>query len=233
MTKTMVITGAGRGIGRAIALACAANNQLVLLARSAAELQAVAIEIQSAGGTAQVVVGNASDPAIVQQAIDLAQQAGQGHIDGLILAAGVAHVAHVGALSLQQWQQSLDVNLTASFLACQAALPYLKAGSQIIAISSIAGKSGFPGWAAYSASKFGLMGFLQALREELRPQGVRVTAVVSAAVDTALWNDVAGSWNRQNMLQASEVANAVAHILSQPSHVLIDEISIGHVVGKL
>ena len=136
-------------------------------------------------------------------------------------------------LTRQQWDESLASTLTGTFLSCRAAVDRMGPGGSVVVLSSIAGRTGFPGWSAYSAAKFGLQGFTEAIRAELRPRGIRVTSVLSGAVDTALWAGVPGEWDRADMLAAVDVARAVRHVVDQPAHVSVDEVVIGHVAGAL
>jgi NAD(P)-dependent dehydrogenase (short-subunit alcohol dehydrogenase family) len=233
MSRTVVITGAGRGIGHATALLFAQQGDTVVAAsRTAAELDALVGLIGEMGGAAYAVPCNVSDEAAVEELMHTAA-AISGQIDVLVCTAGVARIAPFEKLTLADWRLSIDTMLTGTFLCCKHASPWLREGGLIVALSSIAGKSGFPHWSAYSAAKFGLMGFTQAIREELRPRGVRVTSVISAAVDTPLWDDVPGDWNRANMLYPGEVAQSIIHVANTPPHIQMDELTIGHVVGKL
>lgn len=233
MPKTVVITGAGRGIGRATARAFAAEGATVVVAsRTAAELQSLVAEIAAAGGRAVAVPCDISaEPDVVR----LMEQASalHGRIDVLVCAAGVAAIAPFEQLALADWERTLQVGLTGMFLGCKHASPKMAAGGLIVALGSIAGRAGFPHWSAYSAAKFGLIGFTQAIREELRPRGIRVTTIIAAAVDTPLWDAVPGEWNRANMLQPAEVAQTILHVASTPPHIQMDEVMVGHVVGKL
>ena len=234
MNKTIVITGAGRGIGRAAAQHLAgADRQLVLASRTRSELASLVDELQQHGGHATAVTCDVAEESAVEQLITTAAEIGDGTIDVLICAAGVARIAPFTELSLHAWQESLNSNLTGTFLCCRFAAPHMQQGGLIIALGSIAGRTGFPQWSAYSAAKFGLMGFTQAIREELRPQGVRVTTLIPGAVDTPLWQDVPGSWNRDNMLQAAEIAHTIKYVVDLPAHVQVDELVIGHAAGKL
>ena len=233
MSRTVVITGAGRGIGHATALLFAQQGDTVVAAsRTAAQLEALVGLIGDMGGAAYAVPCNVADEAGVEQLMQMAASL-SGQIDILVCTAGVARIAPFEQLSLADWRVSIDTMLTGTFLCCKYASPWIPEGGLIVALSSIAGKSGFPHWSAYSAAKFGLLGFTQAIREELRPRGVRVTSVISAAVDTPLWDDVPGDWNRANMLYPGEVAQSIIHVANTPPHIQMDELTIGHVVGKL
>lgn len=233
MPKTVVVSGASRGIGRATARACAAQgDRVVLAARSADELHALAAEIEAAGGAAMAVPCDTTSEAQVSQLMNQAAVL-SGQIDVLVCAAGIARVAPFEELTLADWEQTIQVSLTGTFLACKHAAPHMASGGLIVVLSSIAGRTGFPQWSAYSAAKFGLMGFAQAMREELRPRGIRVTVIIPGAVDTPLWADVPGDWSRATMLQPDEVAQAIVAVAGAPAHMQVDEVVLGHVVGML
>ncbi len=156
MPKTVVITGAGRGIGRATARAFAAEGATVVVAsRTAAELQSLVAEIAAAGGRAVAVPCDiGAEPDVIQL---MAQASAlHGRIDVLVCAAGVAAIAPFEQLALADWERTLQVGLTGTFLCCKHASPHMAAGGLIVALGSIAGRSGFPHWSAYSAAKFGL-----------------------------------------------------------------------------
>lgn len=230
--RVVIVTGAGRGIGRATALAFAAAGDLVVLAaRSAAELESVAAEVRATDGQALAVRCDVT----VERDVELLVQraADHGPIDIVVCNAGTAVVAPFDELSLDDWEQTLRVTLTGTFLVCKHAVARMAAGGQLFTLASIAGRSGFPNWAAYSAAKFGVLGLSEAIRAELRPRGIRVTAVLPGAVDTALWQAVPGEWDRSRMLQPADVARAIVRAAAEPPHVSIDEIVIGHASGAL
>jgi 3-oxoacyl-[acyl-carrier protein] reductase len=232
-TNVILIVGASRGIGRATALALAAPGaHLVLAARDGAALEAVASEARAAGAEASVVPCDITAEPHVRRLVEIAAGIA-GRIDVLINSAGGAVVAPFEQLALADWERSLRVGLTGVFLACKHAAVHMPEGGLIVNIASVAARQVFPGWSAYIAAKHGLLGFSGAIREELRPRGVRVTVVLPAATDTALWDDLPGEWNRANMLRPEDVARAIAQLAAQPAYMTTEEIVVGHIAGRL
>jgi len=231
--KVIVVVGASRGIGRATALELAAHGtHLVLAARDGAALEAVAVAARATGAAATAVPCDATSELHVRRLI--AQAAAiNGRIDMLVNSAGVAIIAPLAELTLADWETTLHSGLTSTFLACKHAVAYMHAGALIVNIASVAARQGFPLWSAYSAAKAGLLGFSNAIREELRPRSIRVTVVLPAATDTALWDTIPGEWNRANMLRPADVAAAIAQLAAQPPYMTTEEIVLGHVAGRL
>lgn len=231
--RTILITGASRGIGRAVALALASpETRLVLAARSAEALEEVAEAARSVGATAQCVPCDLVVEPEVQRLVELA--AGEsGRIDVAVHSVGAALVAPFDQIELSEWEAALRSQLTSLFLVAKHATARMGQGGLLVNIASVAARQAFPGWSAYVAAKHAQLGFLAAVREELRPRGIRATSVLPAATDTALWDSVPGEWNRANMLRAKEVAAAVASLVSYPPQVAVEDITIGHVAGRL
>jgi NAD(P)-dependent dehydrogenase (short-subunit alcohol dehydrogenase family) len=231
--KVVVVIGASRGIGRATALAFAApGTHLVLAARDGAALEGVAEAARVAGAQASVVPCDITAEPHVRRLVEAAAGI-TGQIDILINSAGGALVAPFEQLALADWERVLRVGLTGVFLTCKHAAAHMPDGGLIVNVASVAARQVFPGWSAYIAAKHGLLGFSGAIREELRPRGVRVTVVLPAATDTALWDDLPGEWNRANMLQPVDVARAIVQLASQPAYMTTEEIVVGHVAGRL
>ena len=230
--RRILITGASRGIGRAIARRLAATGTTLLLhGRDGEALAAAAAEIAGTGARAEVLTADLADPAAVA---DLAERAlAGGPVDVLVNNAGVPLVKTLGDIGVDEWQRAVAVNLTAPFLLTRALTPAMPRGGSVVNVSSVAGRSAFPGWSAYCATKFGLEGFSLAVREELRAAGVRVINVYPAATATDLWDHVDGDFDRSRMMPPEETAEAVAYALSRPGGVLVDSIQVGGLGGNL
>lgn len=229
--KRYLITGASRGIGRAIAKKLAGENRTLLLhGRDRTALAETCRLVEARSADAVPIACDLREPAEIQQMID---QIGNEPLHALINNAGIAYVKPLESIALDEWQQTLAVNVTAPFLLTQKLLPLLSSGSTIVNILSVAAKTGFPNWSSYCMSKFALEGFSQAIREELRPRGIRVLNIYPAATATEIWNDVEGEWPREKMLAADEIGSAVAFALSRPDNVAVESISIQNTSGTL
>jgi 3-oxoacyl-[acyl-carrier protein] reductase len=224
-----VITGAGTGLGAAIARALAAQGaRCVLAGRRPAPLEAVGAEIAALGGPAPLAQPtDVSDPAQVDRLMDAALGLA-GRIDLLVNAAGIFRLAPLEDTSLALFDDTLAVNLRGAFLCCRAAWPHLRraGGGQIVNLSSVAGVQAFEGNAAYSASKFGLTGLSAVLALEGRPHNIRVFAVCPAAADTAAWDGQAPEAARRRMLRPEPLAAFVAWLLASPHSLAFDPVII-------
>ena len=109
----------------------------------------------------------------------------------------------------------------------------MKQGAAIVNILSVAAQNGFAGWSGYCASKFALDGFTKSIREELRSGGIRVINVYPGATATDIWNNLPGDWPKEKMLRPEEIAEAVMFALNRPDSVLVEEIKLGGIAGKL
>jgi NAD(P)-dependent dehydrogenase (short-subunit alcohol dehydrogenase family) len=229
--KRFLITGASRGIGRAIAEKLAGPDRTLLLhGRDREALARTHESVEAKGGAAVPLCYDLRDPVMVQKLID---EVGNSPLDGLINNAGIAVVKPLAEITLEDWQSSFAINVTAPFLLTQKLLPIMTAGSTIVNILSIAAKTGFPNWSGYCMSKFALEGFSQSVREELRPRGIRVLNIYPAATNTEIWNGVEGEWPRGQMLSPEEIGEAVAYALSRPGDVAVENIELKNVSGSL
>lgn len=226
--QVAVVTGAGRGIGRAIAAALAREGAAVVLAaRSAPELDGVAREIEQAGGRAVVVPTDVRQEASVEALIRRALAEWR-QVDVLVNAAGVATFAPLTESKLDDWDQMLAVNLRGAVLCCRAALPAMigRHRGTIISVGSVVTSRSLAGSAAYTASKYGLLGFSRVLAEEMRPHGVRVGVLSAGATDTPLWDAMPGAPARDRMLRAGQVAEAALLMASLGPNATLEEVTL-------
>jgi 3-oxoacyl-[acyl-carrier protein] reductase len=210
-----LVTGAGRGIGRAIAKALAAEGaKLTLVARTASEIDSLAEEIRTRGGSALAIAGDVRQRAVCDDAVARAVGA-HGGLHVLVNNAGVGAQAPVAETDDETWSRILDTNLTAVFRTTRAALPHLaERGGHIFMISSLAGANAIAGMAAYCASKAALDHFTACLMLEVRKQGIKVTTLAPGSVDTDFGADRGrragqGDW----MLQPEDLAATVIDLL--------------------
>ena len=229
--KRYLITGASRGIGRAIAEKLArAGDYLLLHGRDREALAATSKMVEAKNANAISLCYDLRDPAEIQKMVG---EIGTEPLDVLINNAGIASIKPLDAVTLDEWQATFAVNVTAPFLLTQKLLPLMRSGSTIVNILSIAAKTGFPSWSSYCMSKFALEGFSQAVREEVRPRGIRVLNIYPAATSTDIWNGVEGDWPREKMLSPDEIGVAVAYALSRPAEVAVENITLSNVSGAL
>ena len=229
--KRYLITGASRGIGRAIAEKLAANDvQLLLHGRDTVALAEVCDSINERCAR---VVRLIHDLAVPSGISDLIDQVGKNPVDLLVNNAGIAIVKPFCEITSIEWEQTVGVNITAPFLLMQHFAPQMPPGSSIVNILSIAANTGFANWSAYCMSKFALDGLSRCVREELRERKIRVINVYPAATDTNIWSQIEGKWPRHKMISPEEVASAVAFALSRPADVTLESISISSLAGNL
>ena len=227
--KTALVTGAGKGIGKAIALALAAEGvQLGLLARTEKDVKELAAAIESRGGKAAYATADVSNRQAVEQAVtDLKSKLGSFNI--LINNAGTGTFGSFLELDPDTWEQQVKVNLFGVYYVTRAVLPDMiaaKAGD-IINISSTAGKSGNAGTSAYSASKFGVFGLSESLMQEVRKLNIRVTALAPSTIVT----DLAQSANLikgdpERVMHPEDFAELVIAQLKLHPRLLLKEASI-------
>jgi NAD(P)-dependent dehydrogenase (short-subunit alcohol dehydrogenase family) len=213
--KVAVVTGGSRGIGLAIARALVAEGAgVAITGRSAAHLSAARPSIEAAGpGGVETFQADVRSFADVQRAID-GTAARFGGLDILINNAGTVVVADVASMTPEQWNDVIGTNLTGAFHCCHAALPHLRrrGGGSIVNISSLASTNPFVKHAAYCASKAGLNAFSEALMQEVRYDGIRVSYVLPGSVATSFASGDANQgadWK----IAPEEVADVVVNLL--------------------
>ena len=226
--QVAIVTGAGRGIGRAVAVALAGDGAAVVLAaRSARGLEAVAGEIVAAGGRALPVATDVrQEPAVA--AMVTRALAEYGRIDVLVTAAGTAAFGRIADAKMAEWDEMLAVNLRGAVLCCRAVLPAMMSQRRgtIINIGSVVTSRVLTGSAAYTASKYGLLGFSRVLADEMRSHGVRVGMLSAGATDTPLWDAVPGAPDRALMLKPEQVAEAALLMAGLAPNATLEELTI-------
>ena len=226
--QVALVTGAGRGIGRAVAAAFAREGALVVLAaRSTRELASIQREIEAAGGRALVVPTDVRQEPAVAALVSRAL-AESGRIDCLVTAAGLAAFGPVADAKTEDWDQLMAVNLRGVFLCCRAVLPAMTAQGRgtIINIGSVVTSRTLPGSGAYTAAKYGLLGFSRVLAEEMRTHGVRVGVLSAGATDTPLWDAVPQPPDRALMLKPSVIAEAALLMAALPPGATLEELTL-------
>ncbi len=223
--QVAVVTGAGRGIGAAIASRLAGMGARILLcARNRASLEAVAAQISKAGGQAEIAECDVQDLASVEKMAQKVEQS-LGRTDILVNNAGIGVFGKpLHDLSPEAWDRTLNTNLRGVFYCMRSFAPMMireKTG-HIINISSLAGKNPVPNGAAYAASKWGLNGLSYSAAEELRSYGIRVSVVCPGSVDTDL-SPHEGK-DARKMLQPEDVAHVVAMLVMQSPQSFASEV---------
>lgn len=223
MTKSAFITGASKGIGYAVAEALVKDGYSVTItSRNEMEVQKAA---QQLGSKARGVVCDVKDYQALQEAVEV-HTGIYGGLDVLFVNAGVGEFASVLDLSVEQWQNVIDTNLSGAFYTVKAALPALKQrGGYIFTLSSLAGINPFAGGAAYNASKFGLNGLTEVLMLELRSHDIKVTQIMPGSVSTYFNGHTpseADAWK----IQPEDIAQLTVDLLHMPARTLPSRIEV-------
>ncbi|HEX7958562.1 MAG TPA: SDR family oxidoreductase [Terriglobales bacterium] len=232
--QVAVVTGASRGIGRAICEALAdAGCHLAISARNQESLKKAAEALNSRGVRVLQQTMDVSSEQTVKSFFAAVKKS-LGKVDILINNAGIAHqLAPVSNLAPELWRQVIDINLTGTFLCSHFCLPLMHAGGTVINNLSVAASGSFPGHAGYNASKYGALGLTNTMREELREKGIRVIALIPGPTDTEIWEQFWPERPRNRMMTAESVAEAVIACLTLPANAVVEEIKMRPIGGTL
>ena len=223
--KIAVITGASSGLGASLADALITKGATVYgLARNADKLQAIENRLRENFISVSIDITNQKDiSSWVQDTFS------DSHIPDMVINnAGAGYFTKIDELSLERWHEMINTNLNGAFYITSSIVPLMKKKtntSHIINIGSILGKTTRAESAAYSATKYGMQGFSEALFKELRAYKIKVTCVNPGSIDTAFFED-SGIQSHKNMLQPKDIAQLLIHILETPDNFLVDEITV-------
>lgn len=222
--KTVIISGASRGIGRATALLLAQQGaHVIATARSAADLATLEAEHAGIVAVPGDVANEADMAAVVQTALDRF-----GRIDVVINNAGYGVFKNVEEITATEWDDLMATNVKGTFLLTKAALPTLKAqgSGHVVIVASDVAKRTFAGGSLYTASKYAQEAFMGALRKEVRPMGIKVSGIYTGLVDSHFHAKGHGHETSTHYLKEQDVAESMLFIISRPAHVVIDEFMV-------
>ena len=226
---TALVTGATEGIGRATAFALGrAGYRVAACARTQAKLDALVRELAAEGIAA---AGAAADVGVAAEVTGAVERltAALGGIDVLVNNAGVLIARPVEELSLEEWDVTMATNLRGLFLMTRAVLPGMRARGRgtIVNVASLAGRNGFAGGTAYTASKHGVLGFSRSLMLEVRKEGIRVVAVCPGSVATGMLRDQPMlKSDPARILRPEDVAETILHAIRLPDRAMVSELDI-------
>ena len=225
--KVVLVTGGGGGLGAAICRSLAACGAQLVIGDSCNEAAAeVAHGVRAAGGEAWPLALDVSDAASVEAGVaQIVRRCGR--IDAVVNNAGVDVTCPIEALTIGDWDRILRTNLSGPFYLCRAALPRLReSAGQVVNIVSTAARRAWPNAAAYHASKYGLLGLSHALHAELRPYGIRVTAILAGGMRTPFLLERFPDIPPENLQDPENVAAAVRFALTQPPGTVVAELMV-------
>lgn len=226
--KVAIVTGASRGIGRAISLALAGEGAAVVLAaRSIEKLEQTAEQVSKAGGQAEIVVTELTEEDSIKNLVKATAEK-FGRLDILVNNAGVTHSAPLAETATQDWEKCMWVNARAPFILCREALGLLSKAEAgcIINIASVVGVKGYPLQSAYTSSKHALRGMTISLSEELRGSNVRVHLLCPGGVDTDMVGNVRPDIKKEDLIGPDEIAELVLYLVTHKGNAVIDELRI-------
>jgi NAD(P)-dependent dehydrogenase (short-subunit alcohol dehydrogenase family) len=227
-SKAAIVTGASRGIGRAISIALAGEGASVILAaRSAEKLNETARLVKEAGGEREVVVTELRDEDSIRNLVKTATEK-LGRLDILVNNAGVTHSEKFEETATADWEKCMLVNARAPFILCREALPLLRKAEAgyIVNISSVVGVKGYPLQSAYISSKHALRGMTISLAEELRGSNVRVHLICPGGVDTDMVGNVRPDINKDELMKPEEIAELVVYLVTHKGNAVLDELHV-------
>jgi len=228
LNKTALVTGAGRGIGKRISESLAeAGAQVILTARTSAQIENVAASIRERGSKAVAIPADLSKESDIQHLFkEMDRRAPR--LDILINNAGIGTFGPIQSYPLEEFDRVMAVNARATFLCCQLALQRMipRRSGYIINIASVVGFKGYRNQAAYTASKHAIMGITKVLAIEAQEHNIRVSAILPGGVDTELIGDARPDLDQSTLMQPDDIAQTVLYLLSLSDRAAVDQIYI-------
>jgi 3-oxoacyl-[acyl-carrier protein] reductase len=227
--KTALVTGATQGIGRATALALGrAGYRVGICARTESKIRNLVTHLKEEGIEAAGAAADVGEPDQVSRAVEQVTSA-LGEIDVLVNNAGVLIAKPLEELTLDDWDTTMATNLRSLFLVTRAVLPSMRRRQQgtIVNVASLAGRNGFVGGTAYTASKHAVLGFSKSLMLETRKENIRVIAVCPGSVATGMLQEQPMlKSNPERILRPEDVADTIVHAVTLPGRALVSELDI-------
>ena len=230
--KIALITGASSGIGAALSRAlCEKGYHCILAARSAHRLEKLSQSLRNDGFGCSVIVVDVSNESSVDALFESSVKIGM--VSLLINNAGLGIFSKIEESSVEDWDSQINVNLRGSFLVSRKFIPAMQSQKMgtLVFMNSVAGNFGYPYSAAYVASKFGLKGLSESLRNELRKDSIKVISVHPGAIDTSFWDEISVDFPREEMLSPEMIADSVVHAVEAPGATVIENLTIRRVGG--
>ena len=230
--KIVLITGASSGIGKAIAKELSIHGyEVILTARNKEKLVKVSEEIKELGHTTHIIPCDISDENQVQNLFQESLKIG--FVSSIINNAGFGKFSSIHNVKIEDWDNQINTNLRGAFLVTQKFVSNMmeKKEGNILFINSVAGKYGYPYSAAYVASKFGLKGFADSIRNELREYNIKVISIHPGAINTNFWDNLDSKFNKDDMLNPNSIAKYAFQAINSDDDDVVEEIVIRRTAG--
>ena len=226
-----IITGASTGIGRSLAIKFSSKYLVYLISRNQQNLIQTKELIEANNGECKIIISDISKSNSIGEVYS--QIENKDKIDLLINNAGIGIFKNISETTIDDWNNTINTNLTGSFLMTKMIIDQLKLNKsgKIVFISSVAGLQPYKNSTAYVSSKYAIRGFASSLREELREHNIKVITVFPGAVNTPIWNDKNMDELRDGMMKADDLSDTIYHAVNSPNNCVAEEITIRRTAG--